>query len=147
MAATAPSSLFIDTGAFIALSFSDDSNHESAMRYYEPLPRTVKFVTTLLVVAETYTWLRYRVRYSTALSFLDGVDEALGRGTLVVVHSTPELHCKTLDVLRSFDDADLSYVDASSFVVIEDHGIHDVFTFDSHFHILRRNVWPISRES
>ena len=147
MAATAPSSLFIDTGAFVALSFSDDPNHRSALRYYALLQHSVKLVTTLLVIAETYTWLRYRVRYSTALDFLDGVDAAVGRGTVGVVHSSPELHRKTLGVLRRFDDQDLSYTDAASIVVIEDLGIHDVFTFDSHFHILRRNVWPISRGS
>jgi len=145
MAATSPSSLFFDTGAFIALSFRDDPNHRRALRYYEELPGSAKFITTELVIAESYTWLRHRVRYATALDFVEGVDEALEKGTLEVVHTTPELHRKTVGLLRRFDKEDLSYADASSFVVIEERGIRDVFTFDSHFHILRRNLWPLSR--
>jgi predicted nucleic acid-binding protein len=145
--AIVPSSLFVDTSAFVALSFDDDPNHGNALRYYEPLPRSVKIVTTLFVIAETYTWLRYRVQYSSAIHFLQGVDQAAGMGTLSIIYPNAGLHRKTANVLTRFDDQRLSYVDASSFAVIEEHSIRDIFAFDSHFLILRRNVWPMTRHS
>ncbi|WP_152944898.1 hypothetical protein [Desulfofundulus thermobenzoicus] len=45
-------------------------------------------------------------------------------------------------ILKKYRDQDLSYTDAASFVILETMNIHDVFGFDSHFYIIKRNLWP-----
>lgn len=82
MAATVPSKLFIDSSAFIALFFQDDVHHEPASSYYGGLTRFTRLFTTIFVVSETYTWLRYHVAFSEAAEFLDVIDDALRSGWL-----------------------------------------------------------------
>jgi len=53
-----------------------------------------------------------------------------------------DLKNKTHAVLKSYQDQDLSYADAASFVILETMNIEDVFGFDSHFYIINRNIWP-----
>jgi predicted nucleic acid-binding protein len=144
MAATAPSSVFVDSGAFIALLFEDDHYHEAALRYYESVPTYTRLITTILVVSETFTWLRYHAPFPNAFKFLDVVAEANQSGVLTLVYPDDEMNIRVLELLRRYTEAKLSYVDASSFVVIRQLGIHDVFTFDAHFQMAKCRVWPVT---
>jgi hypothetical protein len=54
---------------------------------------------------------------------------------------------KTNAILKSYRDQDISYTDAVSFVILESMNINDVFSFDSHFYIIKRILWPIVKNA
>ncbi|MGQ9513217.1 type II toxin-antitoxin system VapC family toxin [Thermodesulfitimonas sp.] len=84
--APVPSKVFVDTGAFIALLDKRDRFHEAAKAFYLSVTKKASLVTTLLVVAETYTWLRYHGDFNLALRFLKAVEKASESGTLTVIY-------------------------------------------------------------
>ena len=54
--------LFVDTGAFIALTDADDENHKPAIAFYRNAKeKGTRFVTTNFVVCETMNYLRARI--------------------------------------------------------------------------------------
>ena len=57
--------LFVDTGAFIALTDADDENHKAAVVFYRSSKeKGARFLTTNFVVFETMNYLRARARFS-----------------------------------------------------------------------------------
>jgi predicted nucleic acid-binding protein len=126
--------LFIDTGAWLAVIDSKDQYHESAREFYNRVIREgFLFVTTNLVIAETYTIACRRLGHRTAIRFLDLI-EASHR--LAEVWSTPELEVVAAGTLRSYDEQDFSYVDAVSFAVMDAQQLQTAFTFDRHFDVI-----------
>ena len=64
--------IFVDTGAWIALSDRKDQYHGDAVRIYGKLKQArERLLTTDYVVDETVTRLRYYLSHSTAVKFLD----------------------------------------------------------------------------
>jgi len=101
--------------------------------------KSTSLITSLLVISETYTWLRYQAGHDLFLSIIERAEKA---GVLRVVLPDDAIKSKTHAVLKNYHDQNLSYTDAASFVLLENMGIHNVFGFDSHFYIINRNLWP-----
>ncbi len=134
--------VFVDTGAWIALALRHDANHETAKTVFKAMVagRVVQ-VTSNLVISETYTFIRYNVNYRTALRFLESIKEAENTSFLQVVYSTPEIEREALRLIKKYSDQAIPYVDAVSFVILEQQtDIKDVFTFDSHFFLTSKNI-------
>lgn len=146
MAVKNPYKLFIDSGAFIAIMNKKDPFHQEARLFYTSLKRNTNVLTSLLVVSETYTWLRYHANYHLAACFLDIINKAEKAEFLKIILPTEDLINKTHAVLKNYNDQDLSYTDATSFVILETMNIQDVFGFDSHFYIISKNLWPITKK-
>lgn len=126
--------LFVDTGAWVAIIDPDDQYHKPASAYYRRVfTSRVRFVTTNLVVAETYTLLRRRLGHKMAVRFLELLRAS---PRLLKVQSTPELEASAEDILRKYDDQELSYVDAVSFAAMTDQGLQMAFAFDHHFEMM-----------
>lgn len=144
MAGKPPSKLFADASGFIALCDKNDAHHEEAAAFYASLTEDTRLFTTLLVISETYTWLRYHVGYGYPAGhlFLDVVNEAASSEWLILVYPDQALSKGAEAYLRRFRDQDLSYADAISFAVLKARNIHDVFSFDRHFYLIKKNLWP-----
>ena len=138
--------VFFDTGAFIALSFKKDCNHEPAAKILKSIVnKGVRQVTTNLIVAETYTFLRYNVNYATAVSFLNIQKSAESAGKLEVIYATAGIEIDAAKLLQKYHDQDLSYADAVSLAILaRNTEIKDVFAFDGHFYLSGRNIIPAS---
>ena len=123
--------VFVDTGAWYAVQVPDDHWHEPAARALRLLlDRGSSLVTTNLVVGETYTLLRRTAGAVAAFGFAD----RLTRSTkLVTVHVDEDTEARAWELLRRFDDHDLSFVDATSFVVMKQRRLTRAFAFDRHF--------------
>ncbi|MGB9662339.1 MAG: type II toxin-antitoxin system VapC family toxin [Moorellaceae bacterium] len=134
--------LFIDTGAFIALIDERDSLHQASRAFYASLSKRTNLITSIMVVAETYTWLRYHAGSDLAIRFLDIIDRSEKAGVLQVILPGNDIRDKVHAVLKKYNDQNLSYTDAVSFIILETMNIQDVFGFDSHFYIIKRNLWP-----
>lgn len=60
--------IFVDTGFYIALANKGDERHQEAVEAWRVLPERTKFVTSDLVVSETYTRLLYDLGYNRDLN-------------------------------------------------------------------------------
>lgn len=122
----------IDSGAFIALLDSDDDLHERAKRFYVGIPQSVAQLTTQAVIAECYTFFRYRVGAHAALRWLQYVDDARERRRLSVVYTGAEDGSHAERLLRRFTDQKISYVDALTLAAAARCHVRAIFGFDYH---------------
>jgi hypothetical protein len=124
--------IFVDTGAWFAVAVRNDPDHEAAMRWLrrnrEPL------ITTDYVLAETATLIRMRDK--TARGHRLAVRVALSilrQQTAILQNVTAADRQKALRIFRRYSDHLFSFVDCTSFAVMERLGITYAFAFDSHF--------------
>jgi predicted nucleic acid-binding protein len=123
--------IFVDSGAWIAISDHHDKFHETATSFYRHLIDERRFlVTTNLVIAEAYIIIRRTGGLEPALRLL----QSLRAGPrLQKIYSDSHLEEQAESILVKYDDQDFSYVDAVSFVLMKERGIEEAFAFDGHF--------------
>ena len=126
-------SILVDTGAWYAVANRSDRHHEDARHFYtEHAPRG-SFVTTALIVAETWTLISARMGRGVALTFRETLRDT----------KTPILAVEATDleagwhIAQAFPDQTFSFVDCTTFAVMERTGITDAFAFDAHFLVYR----------
>jgi predicted nucleic acid-binding protein len=126
----ADKTVFVDTGAWFALSDKSDQHHSQAVRIYPELLKKYRLLTTNLVIAETYILIRRSMGHVPAVTFLESI-AASSRITKVYSDSVSENAAE--NILRKYYDQDFSYADAVSFAVMKQHKITKAFSFDQHF--------------
>jgi uncharacterized protein len=124
--------IFVDTGAWFAVAVRNDPDHEAAMRWLranrEPL------VTTDYVLAETATLIRMRDKTARGHRLAVRVASSILRQqTAILQNVTAADRQKALQVFRRYSDHLFSFVDCTSFAVMERLGITYAFAFDRHF--------------
>ena len=124
-------SVFVDTSAFVALRNSSEAEHERARSALtELISEGVALFTSNYVFAETYTALMVRVGRGEAIEwgrrFRDG-------GAIDLVHLDRPTEQRAWEILERYDDKRWSYVDATSFALLERGGEGSAFAFDVHF--------------
>jgi predicted nucleic acid-binding protein len=125
--------MLVDTGAWYAITDTTDRHHEEASRFYTEHAGRTPFVTTELIVAETWALLTTHLGRSAALTFWETL-----RAT-----RTPILTVEPVDleaawhIVQAFPDQDFSFVDCTTFALMERLGITDAFAFDAHFLVYR----------
>lgn len=134
--------LFIDTGAWIALLDSKDRFHKQAVGFYQNLDPSIQRVSSSHVIAETYTWLRYKTGFLFASRFLNVVQQARSSNVLTVITDSQDVLELAEQLLMDFQDQKLSYVDALSMAIMKKEGITNVFGFDHHFYLMKFEVSP-----
>lgn len=141
--------IFVDAGAFIALSVPSDDDNAVATRIYGGLlAQGTTLLTTNHIVDETCTWFLRRVSngHSMALRFGDLIARAtaladpsafksLGTppGRMIVLYTTPEIERAAWDIFARYDTAGFSFTDCVSFAAMQALGIRKAFTFDKHY--------------
>ena len=123
--------LFVDTGAWVALADRSDQYHRQAIDIYPKLLCDYdQLMTTNLVVAETYSLIRRGIGYQAAIIFLESLSAS---PRIVKIYSDGELEEKAESILRKYQDQHFSFTDAVSFAVMNKHDILEAFCFDKHF--------------
>ncbi len=127
----ARSAVFVDTGAWIALALTRDPLHVRAVAAWDAMTESrARVFTSVPVLLETVTFLDRHASRDVALKWKDSLDS---------IKEFCVLPCTEADVkkARQFytrrDLHRLSAVDATSFVLMSDHGIRRAFSFDHHF--------------
>lgn len=123
--------VFVDTGAWIALALSRDPLHQRARQAWDAL-RSVgaRPRTSIPVVLETFTFLERCAARDVALAWKDSLGE---------LSDLAVLECKKGDLERAWwfftrtDLHKLSAVDATSFAIMKREAIRRAFAFDHHF--------------
>ena len=123
--------VFVDTGAFIALTDADDENHKAAKTFYRSaIEKGARFITTNFVVCETINYLRARVSYNVAVVFRESLKKS---GIVETVNIIPPMEEAAFSIFKLYSDKDFSFTDCTSFAVMKSLRIGNAFAFDRHF--------------
>ncbi|MBS4027256.1 MAG: PIN domain-containing protein [Ignavibacteriales bacterium] len=128
--------IFVDTWGWIAISDDKDAYHKKAIHLYKNsvLVRGNKIVTSDFVLMETITALRLSLGHNRTLQWIRKVNEKSERGLLHIVSAERTLYQKAVQLLMRYSDKpDISLTDFTSFVIMQEQEINNVFTGDTHF--------------
>lgn len=124
-------SVFVDTSAFVALRNEREAEHERAREALAGLiDEGATLYTSNYVFAETYTALLVRVGRGEAVEW--GRRFRAG-AAIELVRLEPAVEDEAWQILERHGDKRWSYVDATSFALIERDGGGEAFAFDAHF--------------
>jgi len=124
-------SVFVDTSAFVALRNRSEAEHAEARSALAGLIREgAALFTSNYVFAETYTALMVRVGREEAIEW--GRRFRAG-GAIDLVHLDRPIEERAWEILERHEDKRWSYVDATSFALMERDGAGEAFAFDAHF--------------
>jgi len=131
MPSARPSTVFVDTSAYIALARLDDERHNEAVIILNALQRQrVRLCTTNFVVAETHAMMLRYLGRAVAWRFVQELDKSRVT-TTARVELADEAGARV--ILGRYADKDYSLTDALSFSVMGRLGITHAFAFDKHF--------------
>lgn len=104
-------SILIDTGVFYAFYNRKDIHHSDSLclMFHALEGRWGGVFTTILVMAEAATLLRYRIGINAALAFLDSVSKSGVR----IIFVDEELYKETVNAFSKYRQRVLSLTDAS----------------------------------
>ncbi len=121
--------IFIDTSFFVALRNRRDEHHDDAVALLRQRERSV-FVTSNHVRGETWTYLRRKTNHGSSVAFLDSLESS---PRIRIETVTPDQEAKALRWLRRHDEREYSFVDATSFAIMETLRMAEAFAFDGDF--------------
>ena len=124
-------SVFVDTGAWLALALTQDPLHERARETWDRLLGLgARLLTSVPIILETFTFLERNTMRDVALAWKDSL-ETLRR--LRVLECTLADLGKAWSFFERRDLHKLSAVDATSFVLMTREKVRLAFAFDHHF--------------
>ena len=123
-------SLFVDTAAWYAAADAGDRSHQTAVRI---LSAGENLITSDHILGETWVLLRYRLGRPAAERFWEGLRS---HAAAIEPVSAADLEA-AWGFGQAFPDQDFSFVDRTSFAVMQRLGIERVATFDDHFAVYR----------
>jgi predicted nucleic acid-binding protein len=127
--------IFVDAWAWIALADQSDQYHPAAKAYNRKLLRSKRRrVTSDWVLGEVINYLYSAAPADDAKSYIAGLLASVDAGTVQLINVSPIEFRHAWDMRQKYHDKpDISFVDFTSMVVMQDLGIADVFTGDKHF--------------
>ncbi len=128
---TLSESIFVDTGAWVALADKADTHHLKAASVYPKLLKGHQsLLTSNLVIAEAYIIILNELGHSAATDFLNKVKAS---PRISKIYSNEETEEEAQNILIKYQDQDFSYTDAVSFAIMHRRKLKKAFCFDRHF--------------
>ncbi len=128
--------MFVDTGGWYAVVAVDDRCHEVSERYFHDLLRAGDhLLTSDYVLDETLTRLRYDFGLNTAITFWQMITRAHREGFLTILQVDETVWQSAMNIFQRFDDQNFSFTDCTSFALLQERPVDEVFGFDRHFSI------------
>jgi uncharacterized protein len=121
--------IFVDSSYWIALRTTADRYHTQAAELWQSYG-SGPILTSSLIRGETWTFIRRRRGHSSAVHFLDSLEHS---PRLRVVPISESLEMEALSWLRRRDERSYSFVDATSFMLMQSLGIREALAFDGDF--------------
>ena len=124
--------IFVDSGAWFAVAVWNDPDNDAAMKWLET--NRDPLITTDYIMAETATLIRMRDKTARGHRLAVRVAGSLLRQqTAVLEKVTEEDLTQALSIFRKYADHSFSFVDCTSFAVMDRLGLPHAFAFDHHF--------------
>lgn len=123
--------IFVDTSFWFALRTPREGPRHERAKAQLPRHRADDLMTSDRVVEETWTLLRTRNGHRAAVDFARTLRESTTRVRLVRIDQ--KLADDAWAWLERHDERAYSFVDASSFAVLRQRGLHEALTFDDDF--------------
>jgi len=123
--------VFLDTSFAIALSSATDQNHARAVRLANQIETNkTRLVTTQAILLEIGNSLSKQKYRAAAIQLLESIE---ADPNVEVVLLTNSLYRLAFSLFKQRDDKEWGLVDCISFIVMQDRGIADALTTDTHF--------------
>lgn len=133
--------IFIDTGAFLALFISSEKFHNQVAKKYSEYRRSRSlFFTSHYILDELYTRLMYDFGKSITQKTIEIMDKSIEKEELSVLNVDEATFKKALGIFIKFSEHQLSFTDATSYVLYKDFGMDAIFTLDDDFKKIRANT-------
>lgn len=130
MAAVPWNQFLIDTSGYYAVANRHDEHHTDALSIQQRVIRERwRALTTNLILGETYTLLLSRLGRRRAYAAL----AVIRASAVIVTRVEPVDEERAWAIIEQYDDKSFSFVDATSFAVMERLGIAHAFSFDNDF--------------
>jgi predicted nucleic acid-binding protein len=120
--------MFLDSSYVIALVNKKDQHHEQAMEMARVLGEPL-LVTTDAILLEIGNGLARNFKAEA----IGVIEEFLSSDEVQIISVDTRLFQKGFDLYKSYQDKAWGLVDCISFVVMQERGITDALTTDSHF--------------
>lgn len=122
-------SVFVDTSVFLAVLAEDDTNNTIASETLASLAENgEQLITSNYILVESYALIQRRMGMDAIRDFQDKILPAL-----ITAWVSAEEHQRAMAQFLSENRRNLSFVDCSSFEIVQRVQAEKVFTFDSHF--------------
>lgn len=131
--------VYLDTGIFVAFLNRRDQWHPQAVTLFSTARPGLR--SSLVVVSEAYSWFLHRMGEESARTFLALLEKL---PALHLYEATQKHHAETIKVMNRFRGSKLTYADASSLQLIEQHRIPTVWATDHHLGLTGATVLPRS---
>ena len=134
--------ILVDTSAWYATEVEDDKNHSSATDFLRKLASNTygSLVTTDYILDETLTLLRMRRGVKVAVQFSQKIRKTK---SLQLVWIGEDIFNVALELFNHADERQVwSFTDCTSFALMKELSINNVYAFDSDFESAGFNILP-----
>jgi predicted nucleic acid-binding protein len=122
--------VFIDTGGFCSIVNKKDQWYKTSSDTLQSLVKDrALFFTSNFILSETYTLIRFRVNYESAIKFMDEFQLS----NIKIIRVSQNIEEKAKMIFKQYQDKTFSFIDCTSFALIDARGFDHAFTLDSHF--------------
>ncbi|MBJ7898803.1 MAG: PIN domain-containing protein [Cyanobacteria bacterium RI_101] len=123
--------VFLDTSFATALSSVTDQNHVKAVKLANQIETNrTHLVTTQAILLEIGNALSKQKYRAAAIQLLDALE---ADPSIEIILLTNSLYQLAFDLFKQREDKEWGLVDCISFIVMQDRGISDALTADTHF--------------
>lgn len=129
--------IFVDTGVWYALVDEKDPDHSSAREFYAN--NQMPLLTTNFIFAETVTLIMSRLGWKIAREFGEKLKKSRFASLVSVTDADEE---RAWQIFLKYKEAGFSYIDCTSFALMERLKIITAFAFDKHFKTMKFTVVP-----
>lgn len=126
-------SYFVDTSFWKGLVDKRDSSHKEVKASFSSLsPENLLLYTTDYVFTETVTLLRLRQGLGLPVAKKWG-ESILSSAAVNLIHVDESLFTQAWEIFKKYEDKKFSFVDCTSFAVMEKYILNHALTLDHHF--------------
>ena len=126
--------IFVDTSAWDAIADKGDVEHLSALKFRDEIVEKYRLVTSNYILDELYTLLLMNIGYTKALDFKQKLDHLSSEIVLDIAWIDEDMANQAWDAFQRYNvDKTWSFTDCTSFIVMKNTGLTEVFAFDHHF--------------
>lgn len=130
--------IFVGTSGILAVMNTDDQYHlAGAAAWRQWVKERPQLITSNYVILEAVSLLQRRMGMDTVRSFYQHISPVVQ-----IEWITTEIHQASVVALLTANRRQLSLVDCTSFEMMRERGLRNVFTFDHHFAEQRFTCFP-----